>query len=59
MSCGGRLAAGGGLLDRVADEASVPVEPGELVEDRGLQLVLRQPLAVAALAAELLPPEQA
>jgi hypothetical protein len=25
-----------GFLDRVADEASVSVEPGELVEDRGL-----------------------
>ncbi len=32
--------ADGGLRDCVADESSVSVEPGELVEDRGLQSVL-------------------
>jgi hypothetical protein len=33
------LLARGGLLDRVTDEAAVAVDPGELGEDRGLQLL--------------------
>ncbi|HWY19513.1 MAG TPA: hypothetical protein VNY27_12495 [Solirubrobacteraceae bacterium] len=50
------FAAGGGLLDRIADHAAVAVEAGELVQDRGLQLVLRQSLAIAASPSELLSP---
>jgi hypothetical protein len=45
---------GGRVLDCLADEVPVAVEVGELGEDCVLQLVLREPFAVAGFAAELL-----
>jgi hypothetical protein len=48
------LGLGGRLDKRVADEALLGVERGELMEDSLLQLLARQPLAAEGLAPVLL-----
>lgn len=53
------LLALGRLLDRLADEVTVSVDAGELLDDGVLQLFARDAIAVATLGPRFWRPEQA